>query len=185
MAITGGIGSGKSYVCRLLERRGVHVYDCDAAAKRLMLTSPALRGALLSLVGDDVYEGGVLQKHVLARFLLASDANRLAVNDAVHPAVARDFLSSGMNWLESAILFDSGFVRRVGIGHVVCVTAPLELRIRRIMARDNITRTQALDWINRQMPQEEVSAMSDFVIVNDGKADLNKQINTVLNQIQN
>lgn len=109
IAITGGIGSGKSYVCRLLEQRGIAVYDCDAAAKRLMRTSTTLQQQLKTLVGDAVYSAdGVLQKPVLAEFLLASEANKLAINDIVHPAVATDFATSGQQWLESAILFESG-----------------------------------------------------------------------------
>lgn len=112
IAITGGIGSGKSFVCRELAKRGIEVYDCDAAAKRLMRSDEQLQAALKLLVGDEVYADGVLQKPVLAQFLLASETNKLAVNDVVHPAVARDFEQSGKNWLESAILFDSGFVHR-------------------------------------------------------------------------
>ena len=80
IAITGGIGSGKSYVCRLLEQRGIAVYDCDAAAKRLMRTSTTLQQQLKTLVGDAVYSAdGVLQKPVLAAFLLASEAHKLAI----------------------------------------------------------------------------------------------------------
>ena len=101
IAITGGIGSGKSFVCRELAKRGIEVYDCDAAAKRLMCSDEQLQAALKLLVGNEVYADGVLQKPVLAQFLLASEANKLAVNDVVHPAVARDFEQSGKNWLES------------------------------------------------------------------------------------
>ena len=92
IAITGGIGSGKSYVCRLLEQHGIKVYDCDAAAKRLMRTSPQLQHNLKQLVGDVVYSAdGQLQKRVLADFLLASESNKIAVNNVVHPAVAADY----------------------------------------------------------------------------------------------
>ena len=106
IAITGGIGSGKSYVCRELERHGIMVYDCDAGAKRLMRSDAALQEQLIQLVGNDVYQDGVLQKPVLAKFLLSSEANKQAVNDVVHPAVARDFEQSDCDWLESAILFE-------------------------------------------------------------------------------
>ena len=180
IAITGGIGSGKSYVCRLLEKRGMEVYDCDAAAKRLMRTSAPLRQALRQLVGDDVYDGTTLQKAVLARYLLASDANKQAVNGVVHPAVAADFMASGLTWLESAILFDSGFNRRVAFDRVVCVSAPQEVRVARVMARDGIGRDQAIQWIDRQMAQAEVERRSDFVIVNDGTAPLDAQIDRLL-----
>lgn len=183
IAITGGIGAGKSFVCRSLNNRGIDVYDCDAAAKRLMRTSPELRDALRRLVGDAVYKDGVLQKQVLAAFLLASDANNSAVADIVHPAVAADYLSSSTEWLESAILFDSGFYKRVPFDFVVCVTAPVELRIKRIMTRDGITRGQAREWIGRQLPQHEVVSRSDFEIVNDGFHDIDLQINTIINKI--
>lgn len=183
-AITGGIGSGKSYVCRILESRGICVYDCDAAAKRLMRTSEKLQQELRQLVGQDVYTSdGQLQKRVLADFLLTSEANKLALNDVIHPAVAEDFLSSGMTWLESAILFESGFDRRVSFDRVVCVSAPRDVRIQRIMRRDNITAEKAAEWIDTQMDQEEVERRSHFVIVNDGKSDIEQQMDNMLSQI--
>ena len=139
IAITGGIGSGKSYVCRQLAERGIRVYDCDAAAKRLMRTSPELQKQLKLLVGEDVYEDGQLVKPVMARFLLASEENQKAVNGIVHPAVADDFRASGYKWMECAILFESGFDHLVD--RVICVTAPEEVRIQRVMDRDGLSRT--------------------------------------------
>lgn len=165
-AITGGIGSGKSFVCRLLKEQGIEIYDCDSAAKRLMRTSERLKEQLKALVGDNVYIDGRLNKPVLAQFLLASEKNQKAVNAIVHPAVADDFIASGMQWMECAILFESGFDRLVD--RVVCVTAPHETRLRRIMQRDCITREKAEEWINCQMPQEETARRSDIVICNDG-----------------
>ncbi len=182
-AITGGIGSGKSYVCRILESRGICVYDCDAAAKRLMHTSEKLQQELRQLVGQDVYTSdGQLQKRVLSDFLLTSEANKLALNDVIHPAVAEDFLSSGMTWLESAILFESGFDSRVSFDRVVCVSAPRDVRIQRIMRRDNISAAKAAEWIDTQMAQKEVERRSHFVIVNDGKSDIEQQVDNMLAQ---
>lgn len=183
VAITGGIGSGKSYVCKRLEAHGIKVYDCDDAAKRLMRTSEPLQKALRQLVGDEVYVGNVLQKQVLAKFLLASEANKQAVNQVVHPAVALDFESSDYEWMESAILFDSGFHRRIHFDYIVCVTAPLEVRISRVMKRDGISHDKTMEWISRQMPQEEVCQMSDFEIVNDGIADIDEQISHLFNKM--
>ena len=105
-----------------------------------MHTDPALQQALRLLVGEEVYNNKVLQKQVLATFLLAGEANKQALNDIVHPAVAQDFERSGYEWLESAILFDSGFNRRLHFDRVVCVTAPLEVRVQRIMLRDHLAR---------------------------------------------
>lgn len=182
IAITGGIGSGKSFVCRMLAERGIEIYDCDAAAKRLMRTSRELRTKLTGLVGSNVYDGERLNKPVMAQFLLSSDENQRAVNAIVHPAVGEDFLRSGMKWMECAILFESGFDKLVD--YKICVVAPLEIRLQRIMQRDGLTRQKAMEWISKQMPQEEVSSKCDFVIVNDGVADLQQQIENLNNIIK-
>ena len=174
IGITGGIGSGKSYVCRLLSQRGIAVYDCDAAAKRLIRTSPRLRQQLLELIGS-------LEKADISRFLLASEENQQAVNAIVHPAVFEDFEESGMQWMESAILFESGADKLVD--KVVVVTAPEEVRIRRIMKRDSISREKALQWLERQWPQEQVRERADFEIVNDGETDLDAQVEKLLNKL--
>lgn len=184
VAITGGIGSGKSYVCRILEKHGVKVYDCDAGAKRLMRSDPELQTKLKALVGMEVYDAtGRLQKPVLAKFLLASEANKQAINDVVHPAVARDFEQGDCDWLESAILFDSGFDKRTHFDYVVCVTAPIPVRLQRIMQRDHISQEKAQQWIDAVMPQEELVGRSDFEIVNDGATDLEEQVETLLGKL--
>ena len=182
IAITGGIGSGKSFVCRMLAERGIEIYDCDAAAKRLMRTSSELRARLTGLVGSNLYDGERLNKPVMAQFLLSSDENQRAVNAIVHPAVGEDFLRSGMKWMECAILFESGFDKLVD--YKICVVAPLEIRLQRIMTRDGLTRQKALEWVGKQLPQEEVSSKCDFVIVNDGVADLQQQIENLNNIIK-
>lgn len=181
VAITGGIGAGKSFVCQRLRSRGIDVYDCDAAAKKLMRESKTIRTSLRELVGEDVLlPSSKLNKPLLAKFLLESEANLQALNDIVHPAVARDFMESGKEWLESAIFFDSGFNHRIDVDLVLCVSAPLEVRLRRIMERDNISREKALEWVHRQLPQEEVESLSDYVILNDGIADIDQQIGNIL-----
>ncbi len=182
IAITGGIGSGKSYVCRILEKQGIRVYDCDAEAKRLMRTDAELQTGLKQLVGEEVYSAdGILQKPVLAQFILTSEANKQAVNDVVHPAVARDFEQSDCEWMESAILFDSGFDRRTHFDKVVCVLAPVDVRLQRIMQRDHISQEKAQQWIDAVMPQEELIARSDYEIVNDGERDVEAQVVHLLN----
>lgn len=181
VAVTGGIGSGKSYVCRLIGRRGIHVYDCDSAAKRIMASSDEIKVALCRVVGDDVLSEGRIDKAVLASYLLKSEKNAQQINRIVHPAVAEDFISSGYSWMECAILFSSGFYKLVD--KVVCVTAPLEVRVDRIIRRDNISRDNALEWIGRQMPQEKVKTLSDYEIVNDGVMDVDIQIDKILASI--
>ena len=101
----------------------------------------------------------------------------------VHPCVARDFEQSGCDWLESAILFDSGFDKRTHFDYVVCVTAPVSVRLKRIMQRDGISQEKAQAWIDAVMPQEELVARSDFEIVNDGKGDVDAQVGELLDKL--
>lgn len=183
IGIAGGIGSGKSFVAKKLAERGIEVYDCDAAAKCLMRTSPQLRQQLTELIGPETYRPDGLNKAAVSRFLLASEQNQQAVNAIVHPAVFADFTESGKQWLESAIMYESGADHYVD--RVVVVTAPLEVRLDRIMHRDGITRQQALEWIDRQWPQDEVRRRADYEIVNDGQADIDKQLNIILEELCN
>ena len=180
IGIAGGIGSGKSYICRSLRQRGYEVYDCDAAAKRLIRTSPDIRRELTALIGPDTYdaETGALNKAAVARFLLASESNAKAIDAIVHPAVFKDFEESGMHWMESAIMYESGIYRLVD--KVIVVTAPLEVRIGRVMQRDGISREKVLQWMQRQWAQEEVKQRADYEIVNDGTTDIDSQINKII-----
>lgn len=156
-----------------------------------MRTSPALRQQLTQLIGPEAYlpvhepheshEPYKLNKSAVAAFLLTSEENAHAIDAIVHPAVAADFEASGAQWMECAILYESGFDRLVD--KVIVVTAPLEVRISRIMQRDAITREKALEWIHRQWSQDEVRCRADYEIVNDGCADLNRQIDEILQRL--
>ncbi len=184
IAITGGIGSGKSFVCRKLKVYGIEVYDCDSAAKRLWATDTTLRQELQGIVGEGVYINNVLQKDVLRQYLLRSEANKLTIDNLIHPAIARDFLRSGHGWLESAILFDSGFYKRVHFDYKVCVSAPLQTRVERVMLRDGVSEDTAMKWIGRQWSQDKVESLCDFVIINDGMQDLDRQIRLLMGKIK-
>ena len=177
IGITGGIGSGKSYICQQLKERGFQVYDCDAAAKRLIHTSPEIKRKLTNLVGTDAYIDGKLNKAAIAQFLLRSEASAKAIDNIVHPAVFQDFEESGMQWMESAIMYESGIYRLVD--KVIVVTAPQEVRIQRVMLRDHISRNEVLQWMQRQWPQEEIVKRADYEIINDGIADINTQIDNL------
>ena len=170
ICLTGGIGAGKSYVCRILRERGVEIYDTDNAAKRLIAESPQIRQRLKDLVGG-------IEKQTIAAFLLKSEENKLAINNIVHPAVIEDFLKSGYEWMECAIIYEAHLEQYVD--KIIAVTAPREVRIERIMARDGITREKAEQWIDAQYPQEKVAERADFIIDNDGKKDIKQQIEEI------
>lgn len=174
LGITGGIGSGKSYVARVLnEEFGIPVYDCDTEAKRLNVESSVIREGIRRMVGPEAYfEDGSLNRPLLAKWLFESDEHAKAINALVHPLMKEDW----MRWseaqdapivaLESAILYSSGFDTLVD--KVLLVDAPRELRLKRAIERDNASREQIEARMARQNHElEDVSP--HFMVVNDGR----------------
>ncbi len=183
IGITGGIGSGKSFFSSRLKEYGIPVFDSDSEAKKLMLVSPFIVSSLKSLLGDNVYIDGKLNKSLIADYIFSSPTNAHKINSIVHPCVKKEFLSwvnehfnSGdrIVAIESAILLESGFDDIVD--KVVTVHAPLELRISRVMKRDHTSREKVLERINSQMSDDERNQRADFVIENDGLTPLDEQI---------
>jgi dephospho-CoA kinase len=189
IGLTGGIGSGKSVVSRLLAVMGVPVYNCDDEAKRLTATDIKIRNELSALVGDGLYVDGVMQKERLATYLFASADNALRVNAVIHPAVKHDFLQwverrvdSTIVGIESAILYEAGFTDVVD--RVVMVYAPMETRVERAMKRDGASRERIEERIRMQMDDEEKCRQADFVIVNDGRQALIPQLLTLVEELK-
>lgn len=187
IAITGGIGSGKSLVCRLLKAMGFTVYDCDANAKKLMLSDATLKNGLINLFGEEVYfPNGALNKEHLSKSIFGNSEILHKMNSLIHPAVAHDLLeaynsdNNKLFFYESAILFESHFNIMAKPDFVISVSAPIELRISRASKRDNTSRGKIIDRINCQISQEEKDAMSDYVILNDEKHSIITQIEKIL-----
>lgn len=180
--ITGGIGTGKTHVCRLLEKRGIKVYDCDDGARRLIDTSPEIRQKLTELIGPEAYVDGRYNTAAVTQFLLASEERKQAINRIVHPAVIRDFYDSGMQWMECAIIYDANLEQYVD--KVIAVTAPEDVRVERITKRDGISPERALQWIAAQTDQTKVAARADYVITNDGKTNLEEQIDKLIEELK-
>lgn len=190
IAITGGIGCGKSVVSRLLEVMGYTVYDCDSNAKSLMHTDLQLRESLIGLFGQETYNNdGTLNKPHLSSAIFGNPEALRVMNSLIHPAVARDLLakyrahSDNLFFYESAILFESQFNKLAVPDFVISVSAPLELRIERTMARDKSTRQQILDRIGSQMSQEEKDQLADYVICNDSKQSVIMQTDKIITNI--
>lgn len=191
LGITGGIGSGKSFVSRCLkEGFSVQVYDTDREAKRLMLEHEGIRADLIALLGEEVYTAAGLNKPLLAAYIFSSPENAQKVNAIVHPRVKEDF----RNWafrqeqagcqlvgVESAILFESGFDREVD--KTLTVSAPLELRITRVMERDRVGREQVLERITAQISDEERNRLSDFSVENAETSDIHAQLVWILSAL--
>ena len=181
IGITGGIGSGKSIVSRLLEMMGVPVYISDIESKRLTSTNEMIRQQLCALVGEDVFQGGELNRTLLAAYIFGCTEHAKEVNAIIHPRVKEHFrrwasrkAADAPVALESAILIESGFRDEVDL--VVMVYAPLEIRLSRAVERDKSSRELIMKRIEAQMCDELKREQADFVIVNDGETPLIPQV---------
>jgi len=170
LGITGGIGSGKTTVCRIFRVLGVPVFVADAAARQLMNNDPSIRSEINKIAGKDLYEGGELDRRELARLIFNEPDMLQKVNASVHPAVLHEFeaWSSAIDApyviMEAAILFEARADRLVD--RVISISAPVEERIARVMGRSEISREEVLERINNQMEDNEREEQSYYVINN-------------------
>ena len=174
IGITGGIGSGKTLVSDLFQRLGIPVYHADERARALMETSGTVRERLTALLGKAVYQGGRLNKRLLAEAIFSDEKVRQQVNSIVHPAVFEDFERWASSFSdipyvmqEAAILFESGGDRY--LDSVINVYAPLKVRIERVMSRDGVPRETVLARIKSQMSERQRRRRAGHTIINDGR----------------
>ena len=172
VGLTGGIGSGKTTVCKVFETLGIPVYDADTQAKWLMNTDPELKTALQGCFGNGIYhDDGTLDRRKLAEIIFNDPTSLEMVNSRVHPAVARDFeywctmQSSPYVLEEAAIIFESNIAHR--FAKLILVTAPDDIRIERVCTRDRIAPETARKRMANQWPEEKKIALADYVIYND------------------
>jgi len=189
VGLTGGIGSGKTLVCSILEKLGVPVYYADKEARELMNVHPGLMKQVEELFGPEAYRDGTLNSEFLADRVFGDQALLTKLNALVHPAVREHY--SG--WVgqqdkvayvveEAAILFESGSDQFMDL--TVLIYADEEERIRRVMKRDGVDRAQVERRMNMQMSEEEKKKRADYLIYNDEREMLLPQIiklhNTIL-----
>ena len=170
LGVTGGIGSGKTSVCRVFSVLGIPVFSADAEAKEVMDIDTGIILRLNTITGRNLYESGSLDKALLASLIFNNRALLEKVNALVHPVVFNRF----REWvrkqnapyviMEAAILFESGASDIVD--RIITVVAPTDERIRRVIQRNNITREQVLDRMRNQMDDSERIKKSNYVISN-------------------
>lgn len=191
IAITGGIGSGKSVVARMVQTMGYPVYDCDSRAKALMTADAEVRQALTEAFGEQTYlaDGSLNREHLSA--VAFSDSQALArLNAIVHPATARDM----MRWAErqqasgaSAAFVETALLRTAGLDRLMDdvwhVTAPADVRITRVMARSGLTAEQVRERMASQTTEDRI-ADGEQVIVNDNVSPVLPQITQLIKNIQ-
>jgi dephospho-CoA kinase len=177
IGLTGGIGSGKSTVAQIFEVLGIPVYYADTEAKRLMNDNAELKNSIIKNFGEDAYKDGILNRAYISFIVFNNPAKLDLLNSIVHPATIKD----GERWMkkiesseskkvpyaihEAALIFEAGVAE--GLDHVIGVSAPLPLRLKRTMDRDKVTKEEVLKRMKRQIDEETKMKLCDFVIIND------------------
>ena len=169
LGVTGGIGSGKSTVCRIFSLLGVPVYDSDVRARQLSDSDLEIRQRISYEFGKQIYTDKGLNRKRLGEIVFRDKEKLNKLNNIIHPAVFKDFEiwkenHSNQKLLikEAAILFESGGDKHVD--KTLVISAPLELRIKRIMKRDNITREEINQRLQHQWVNEKLIELADSVI---------------------
>lgn len=170
VGLTGGIGSGKSTVAEMFRELGVPVYDSDSEAKQLMASSVEIKKAIIDLLGKRAYNEGVLDRGFVAEKVFKDPELLRKLNAIVHPAVRRHF----MDWAkgqtapyvvqETALIFENGSQDQYD--HTILVTAPLDVRLERVMNRDGVGSKAVLERMKNQMDDADKLDLADFSIEN-------------------
>ena len=184
LAITGGIGCGKSVVSHILEVMGVPVYNCDGRAKEIMVTDAGIIKGLKRMFGDSCYNSdGSLDKAYLASRIFTDDNNIERVNALVHPAVKKDFDKWAASKDCPVVLYESGMIEHVD--KVLVVWAGTETSIERTMKRSGMSRNQVVSRMQKQLSSDELLLLTDYSIYNDGNTPLLPEVIELLEELRN
>lgn len=186
---TGGIGSGKTNVVKTFDGLGIPGYDCDSRAKELYDEDAELLAEVAQIAGDDVIVEGRLDRRALAAKIF-SDHDMLAkLESVVHPAVIRDFSlwlqeqNSKLVIFESAILLDKQYLREMA-DFVLLITAPIEVRIARVMARDGLSREAVERRMANQISDDERRKMADYILETNDRDAIIPQLLSIIQKWQ-
>lgn len=194
IGITGGIGSGKSVIAKQLREMGYAVYDTDSEAKRLIVEDAAVRKQMIQLFGSDVYKDGIYQTAFVAQRVFTDKSLLAQLNAIVHPAVRADILrwatmqdspsfrkglGIGLCFVECAILYQAGFDSLCD--KVVAVTAPEEIRLERVIARDHSDINKVRARMRAQSTEQDL-LRADIVVNNDGQTPISTLCEQILHE---
>ena len=180
IGLTGGIGSGKSTVLELFKILGVKTYSADESAKKLVNTDPYLINLIKSSFGENIYDKGQLNSKKLSDIVFEDKEKLKLLNSIIHPAVAKDFKlflnSNNEDYIvkEAAIIFETKSENNYD--KIIFIQSPLEIRIERVINRDNISREEVMKRINNQLDENLIIDKCDYVIRNENKEDLEDKV---------
>ena len=184
IGITGGIGSGKSTVSKILQTMGYPVFNSDDQAKKILFQSKDLHDKLKEIFGEEIIVNGIPDKVSLAKIVFSSKEKLKMLNELIHPLVRISFeewilkQKSKIVIKEAAILIESGAYKECD--KIIVVKSPEELRIKRVMKRDSVTEEEVKMRMKNQLSSNELMKFADFVIENDESHALLPQINLIL-----
>ena len=190
VGITGGIGSGKTYICKLLELMNFSVFYSDAEAKKIQDTNAYVRTKLIEFFGEEVYTEDGLNRKYIAEIIFNNPTAKKQLEEVIHPKVAEAFATwckekantdERIVFIESAILYESGFDKIVD--KVVMIYADEDVRIERSMQRDGADRTAIEERIKNQSSDNDKRLKADFVIHNNPNDHVNKQIIEIIKKL--
>ncbi len=188
IGITGGIGSGKSYVCQILEKMGYAIFYSDLEAKKLMIQNKELIQQIKNIIGEHAYLNNELNKPIIRNFLYQNDVNKEKLNALIHPFVYQEFekwadsIQKEIVFNESALLFETDSYKR--FNKTILVTAPEEIRIKRLIIRDCLNVEEIKKRFNAQLNDTIKIKKADYIIENDDKKLIIPQINKMLEKIR-
>ena len=188
IGLTGGIGSGKTSIAKILEAMSYPIYYSDLRAKFLSDEHPVIRQGLIALLGEESYVDGTLNRVYVSDCIFSNPDLRLKVNEIIHPIVRKDFddwsaqQTSTLIFNEAAILFETGAYQQFDAVLLVC--APIDVRIQRVMMRDHCSKASVEQRIQSQWTDEQKRSLTDFCVENDGKQPVLKQLEKVLSELE-
>lgn len=189
IGITGGIGSGKSLVSKIIETMGYPVFNSDREAKVIVNTHPEVRSELIHLFGDDIYLSNEINKTKLAQLIFNDSTLREKVNKIIHPKVREAFnncastSNSKLIFNEAAILFETEAYKQFDA--TILITAPKELRINRVLKRDKVSLEEIENRMSSQWTDKKKSQFSKYIINNDEVEPLIIQVEKVISELLN
>lgn len=189
IGITGGIGSGKSIIGKIVEKMGFPVFYSDDEAKLVMNNDPDLIKGMIELLGESAYNNQTLNRPFVAEKLFGDVSIKNAIDNLVHPAVYRAFdlwktkQTSQIVFIESALMIETGSYQRFDA--IILVTAATETKIQRVMKRDGISREKVEERINNQWSDEQKRPFANYIIDNSEGIMLIPQVLELIDQLQN
>ena len=187
IGITGGIGSGKTYICKIIEKMGYQVFYSDIEAKKLMSNNTELIKKIKIIIGENAYINGEINKPIIRAFLFENEQNKDKLNEIIHPFVFQEFEQWSKSkkeeiiFNESALLFETGSYKR--FDKIILITAPEEVKVNRLIKRDQLTKEEIVKRFQAQLDDTIKKQKADYIIDNNDKELIIPQINKILNEL--